>query len=270
METFYIDNKVHLGDNIVILILAYNRAIQNNWIVNIYGNPIIEQLFELYDFYNLKYCGLTQENHVPIGNSITSIMPQYKTGPLRWDQAKVCFLKINHMFRFESHPSGERIKSIVLPKLKINKTELNNVSYFQFDSRSLAPNVKRAFTHNEMDYIIKVFGQNRKVIGLGGPNTIKYIPNYEFEICSSVKEIYQKMINCHSFMGIDSGLSHVAGSLGIKSNIILCEMIPRHQIELIEFYKIFYNINCFTLSDLESRSLFIKDNISNKNKIKFL
>jgi len=207
METFFIDNKVHLGDNIVILILAYNRALENNWIIDVYGSKLIEQLFEIYDFFNLNYCGETKETTV--GNSISSMMPHYKTGPLRWDHAKTCFLKINYMFKVKTNPFGKRIKNIVLPNVKLKKTESNDVCYFQFDSRSLAPNLKRSFTNDEMKYILSSFSNKKIKIGLGGPNTIKYIDNYEFDTSNTILEIAQKMINCHSFIGIDSGLSHI-------------------------------------------------------------
>ena len=60
----------------------------------------------------------------------------------------------------------------------------------------------------------------------------------------------------NQFIGIDSGISHLAGSLNIKSNIILTSTIKLHQIELIESYNIFYpNTTCYTLDDIKNFNL---------------
>lgn len=265
METFIIDNKAHLGDYVAILILAYNRAIENNWIIKIYGNKFTEELFEIFDFHNLKYCGETTTNHT--GNSISQIMPQYRRGPLRWNQAQVAFLNMKHMFRTEFNSNGKRIKEIKLPSIKIKPdSPKNDICYFQFDSRSIHPSQKRLFTQNEMKYIIETFSKNQIPVGIGGPNTKIYLQEYPFEICSSIKEIAHKMINCYSFTGIDSGLSHLAGALKVNTNIVLCAIPERHREELIEFYKIFYKTHCFTLKDLEEKTLSFKENINNKNE----
>lgn len=249
MEKIFIDKNAHLGDIITILILAQNRAINNNWIIKIYGANYIKNLFEIYHFSHLSYI----DNYEMKNNcSIAKLMPYKNYGPIKNNKASVPFLKINQ-FNFIEKKEAEPISKIILPKIKLKKTIQENTCLFQFDSRSIHYG-KRQLTEQELNSTIKNFKKNDILIGVGGKDTKKY-SNHDYKL-GNLNEITQNLLNSNQFIGIDSGISHLAGSLNVISNIIITSTIKLHQIELIEFYNIFYpNTTCYTLDDIKTFNL---------------
>lgn len=251
MEKILINKEAHLGDVITILILAHNRALKNNWIIKIYGPNFIKILFEIYNFTNLNYiddCSYNSKNNC----SILELMPYKEFGPIKKNKANVPFLKINQ-FEFRKKEYVEPILEITLPEVKLKKMMQENTCLFQFDSRSIHHG-KRQLTKQEINSTIKNFKKDNIVIGIGGPETIK-CHNYPYKL-GNLNEIIQNLLNSSQFIGIDSGISHLAGSLNIKSNIILTSTIKTHQIELTEFYNIFYpNTTCYNLDDVKNFKL---------------
>lgn len=246
MEKILINKFAHLGDTITILILAQNRALKNNWIINVSGPPLTKALFEIFNFKNLHYMegDIMQQNNC----SIINLMPFQDFGPLRKNKANVPFLRLNQFELRNKEHDAEPITKIILPTLKIKQTNKENICCFQFDSRSIHHG-KRQLTYQETINTINKFKKNDKPIGIGGKETIKY-NNFDYRL-GFLNEIAQNLINSNQFIGIDSGISHLAGALKVKSNIILTATIKKHQEELIEFYKLFYpNTTCYTLDDM--------------------
>lgn len=249
MEKIFIDKNAHLGDIITILILAQNRAIKNNWIIKIYGPHYIKNLFEIYHFTHLNYIDMRETRS---NCSIIELMPYKEFRPVKNNKAHVPFLKINQ-FEFIAKEGAEPILKIILPKIKLKKTFQENTCLFQFDSRSIHYG-KRQLTEQELNSTIKNFKNKDIPIGIGGKDT-KIYSSYNYKL-GNLNEIAQNLLNCNQFIGIDSGISHLAGSLNVKSNIILTSTIKLHQIELIEFYNIFYpNTICYTLDDIKNFKL---------------
>jgi len=250
METILIGKGAHLGDVLAILILAHSRAIKNNWIIKIYGPKFTKNLFDIFEFKNLHYIhdDVRQRNNC----SVIKLMPYQEFGPLQKNKAYETFLRTNQ-FELRSQEDAEQITKVILPETKLKETNKENICYFQFDSRSIYYG-KRQLTYQETISSINKFKKNDKPIGIGGKETTKY-NNFDYRL-GFLNEIAQNLINANQFVGIDSGISHLAGAMRIKSNIILTSTIRRNQLELIEFYKFMYpNTICHTLDDIKNFKL---------------
>ena len=251
METISINEYTHLGDVIATLILAHNRAMKNNWIIKIHGPGFIKNLFDMFDFENLNY--INNGLKLPANCSLIKLIPFKEYGPLRNGKATEPFLNARHCFHLKSKEDAEPITKIILPKTKLKETNKENVCCFQFDSRSIYYG-KRQLTPKEVISSINRFKKNDKPVGIGGPETAKY-NNFDYKL-GFLNDIGQTLINSNQFVGIDSGISHLAGMLNVKSNIILTSTIARRQKELIEFYNIFYpNTTCHILDDIKNFKL---------------
>lgn len=251
METILFRKGAHLGDVVSISILAYNRALKNNWIIKIYGPIFIKNLFEMFEFKNLIYINNDVER---IDNySVIKLMPYQEYGPLKYNKAYETFLSLKQFELRNEQKDVEPITKIILPKTKLKETNKENICYFQFDSRSIYYG-KRQLTYQETISSINRFKKNDKPMGIGGLETTKY-NNFEYKL-GSLNDIAQNLVNSNQFVGIDSGISHLAGLLNVKSNIILTSTIKRNQNELIEFYKFLYpNTTCHTLDDIKNFKL---------------
>lgn len=249
METIIINKLAHLGDVIVILILAQNRGITNNWIINIKGpEHHCIPLFELFNFTNLIYDG--PPNNININSSIFTIAPENFHAKNKLQLPSVPFLKINQ-FELTKKENAKRSDEIILPTCNLNTEFKNDIHCFQFDSRSIHHG-KRQLTTDEIEKTLNKFAGKSKKVAIGGLETKKYIDNYEYKL-GNLQEITKFLLQSKQFIGIDSGLSHLAGLLKIPSNIILISTISHHQIELIKLYKTLYkNVNCYTLNDLNN------------------
>lgn len=251
METIAIKEHTHLGDVITTLILAHNRAIKNNWIIKIYGPSFIKILFDMFDFRNLNY--IHNELKLPANCSFIELIPFKGCELLKSGKVIEPFLKDKHCFHLKSKKDAEPITKIILPKTKLKETNKENICCFQFDSRSTYYG-KRQLTYQEIINSINKFKKNDKPIGVGGKETTKYNA-FDYRL-GFLNDIGQTLINSNQFVGTDSGISHLAGLLNVKSNIILTATIERRKKELTEFYNMFYpNTTCYTLNDIKNFKL---------------
>jgi len=254
MEKISINNLAHLGDVIAILILAQNRALENNWIIKIQGpEKYCSILFELFDFTHLKYIG-DPNKEININSSIFDLVDKHYFKNNKNYKPSVAFLKIKQ-FEFKKNENASFPKKIILPTCHLNTEFKEDVCYFQFDSRSIHHG-KRQLNENEMQTMLNKFAKNKTKIAIGGIETKHYIKNYEYKL-GNIREITENLLQSQQFVGIDSGISHLASLLKIPCDIMLISTIPLQQEELLKLYKFLYpNTNCYILNDLNNFKTF--------------
>jgi len=110
----------------------------------------------------------------------------------------------------------EKGESFELLKPEFPKSSRDLV-LFQFDGR--AEN-KARYVYKYRDKIKKLTDKYEYIAGIGGPTTTPYLsyPNY---ITGTVSFILPHMWSCKLFLGCDSGMSHIAGAFGVKSQVFI-------------------------------------------------
>ena len=76
-------------------------------------------------------------------------------------------------------------------------------------------------------------------IAIGGKDTRIYLGGYMYHL-GDLFGICKKLLGCRKFIGVDSGMSHLAGTLGVRSEIINMHNIRSVERELMEFYREMY------------------------------
>jgi ADP-heptose:LPS heptosyltransferase len=224
-----IKEELHLGDKICICILLYNIALKENQIIEIKGCKLIETIIS--EFNLNENLIVKNENYDKKLEclSIKDILPVLKN-------SNVNFLK--YVFFYLE-------KKIILNEIIIpnqNNYLKKNVTYFQLDNRS-EHEKKINLTKFEKIYFLKK-QSNYEIIGIGGHDTKKDLPfNYSL---GTLSEIINNIKHSKQFLGVDSGISHIAGFFQIPSEIIITHTKDKDIQDIEKFYNVFYqSINFF-------------------------
>lgn len=231
MDEIYIRNVSHLGDVLVILNLLYSQSNPQNKIIH--GPAFIPELLEIFD-YGFQYAGLAPSMPFEFPCQIIHFFPPIRTGVLRGNRANMLFLGDGGFFRAKQEP----IVEIKIPPVKLSVPEPENFVAFQFDSRSIIPMIGKTVLDKEtMIRALKLFS-NLPPIGLGGKETIPYL-DYSFRL-GTLHEIVLNFMKCRQFVGSDSGLSLLAGMLGIPGSVVSCHSVETYIQEITQFYKLMF------------------------------
>jgi hypothetical protein len=237
MEAVYLINDRHLGDTMVVSTMLHSRHMETGEHFALYGPTYIPYLFELFDYKGLHYKGLTPAGTAYDQNPLISIMPYCETGRFAHRKASAPFIGLG---MFTSNMSYDyKLQKVRLPSLKAEGPVVKeSMVCFQFDSRSVN-RFKYAMLPKENEDAIKRFrGGAQKIIGIGGYDTIPYLP-YEFRL-GLLRHILGNLLSCEKFIGVDSGLSHLAGTAGVDADIIIMHMYKDHVDDLLELYQMMY------------------------------
>lgn len=203
----------HLGDTIIALNCLYNRYKKTKKQINIMGPSIIGELFEIFDFEGLVYCGevkkislkpITLYEALPLSNYEKAIKKNLKTNGVFWF----------HIFYCEQNYTTTYLNQWYFPKIKILPRESSfDKTYFQFDSRNPS---HASYDKKKLEEFI--FAWKKNVYGIGGPDTKKYA-NRPYNI-GNLKTIAELLLGAKEFVGSDSGISHLACLLNVKTTIV--------------------------------------------------
>jgi len=122
------------------------------------------------------------------------------------------------------------------PDSHYKRKEWDEVTLFQFDSRSQNEK-KRGLTRSQSMWFLKRNSRFRPV-GVGGTDTKKCLP-YEYRL-GDLHAIAAEMCRAGQFVGVDSGMSHIAGVMGVPSRIYLMHVEERDIRAVEKFYALFY------------------------------
>jgi len=245
-----INTNRHLGDSIAILNCLYNVAILNKCAFTVRGPKYIKELFDCFEYTGLLYDGTVTP---PVQNncSICDLYPSLTTVPFLNGK----HFKINRKISF--------FGTVKLPKLKSYRRDIGctptigNVEYFQFDNRTKGNKI--IINVAIMEFLLDKFSSRNTpgciVFGLGGKDTISYL-DYDFKL-RSIAEIAELLSECRKFIGIDSGLSHLAGTTKVEGCVFINNLNDCFAKDLKTFYQSMYP----TLTVYNLKSLLIESKI---------
>ena len=205
MESFMLCN-MHLGDTINFVNAIYSLAIQENFYAIIYTkNLVVKQLLDIFDYdERIELSKINSLLKYPL--TFSNIFEGFCIGG--WCQKSLGRMTITPV----------KITNFVLPKNKIGNVDKKNYKCFQLNSFSCGPR-KRHFNFSEIKNIIKLFG-NENSYYIGRPETKIYLPDVQVHF-SNLFEQSKFLLGSQGFFGIDSGMSHLAGSLGLSGDIVI-------------------------------------------------
>jgi hypothetical protein len=90
----------------------------------------------------------------------------------------------------------------------------------QFDGDA-AMRKGRSLDVGEMRTAIRLWSESENISVLGGSNTTRYLGDHFRYQLGDVRFLITQMLRCKHFLGTDSGMSHLAGVLGVRSKVII-------------------------------------------------
>lgn len=224
-QKFFV-HATHLGDVIVCTNIVYNFAMQNNFVAMIkYSRPEFGKSMNRIFDYGGK---LVFDNFLGSqGHSFAfADFIQFK----RSESGYWCYQKFASMTTRSKKLNGFKLPRCRLQAYKSDK----KYQTCQFNSSSSSW-YKRQYENREVDAALKMFGKGN-VYYVGKPKTRTYTAGIKTHY-ANLEEQAAFMLGCESFIGVDSGMSHLAGSLGVKGDVC----IQSHENRLIGCVTKMYN-----------------------------
>jgi hypothetical protein len=197
-----IEFRTHLGDKIMSCIILHSISLKFNEEISVSCCEDTKRIIELLEFGNK----IIPNNMAatPPDLPFKSFLPM-----LKHSEVKCLNIPFIHI---ESYCE---LDSLVIPKQK--QCPKKEITYFQVDNRSYHSSKKGLNNRQKINFINKKSRFNP--IGIGGSDTQMDMPfNYDL---GNLDHIVNKMKSASQFVGVDSGMSHVAGVLGISSHIFI-------------------------------------------------
>jgi len=199
---------MHLGDTINFINAIYSLAIQENFYAIIHTKDLaVKQLLDIFDYderIELSKFSLLLKYPFTFSNIFKN---DFCFGG--WCQKPLGSMTIEPI----------KINNFILPKNKLGNIDKKDYKCFQLNSFSCSPPRKRHFNFNEIKKIIELFGNDNSYY-IGRPETKIYLPDVKVHF-SNLFEQSKFLLGSQGFFGIDSGMSHLAGSLGISGDVVI-------------------------------------------------
>lgn len=195
---------MHLGDIITSLNLLYNYAIQYDKKIEFCGqNPdVYKQLFRIFNYGNslvpLQFCPWKAGYNTVF---FKDFMPYY--------YLDICF--------GISTLKKRKINGFLLPPIRNKKKPLFSYKCFQFLCRSFES--RKSFNKRHMELTLQKFGDENSLC-IGGITTKKYVQDKDLFV-GNIIQLSEKIMESNGFFGIDSGMAHLAGTLGASGDIVI-------------------------------------------------
>ena len=223
-----IDPKSHLGDKIISCIILFSVSFKIGESIIVNGCDDTKKIIKLFNFNNLIP---NYKSEVSPNLSFKSFLPKFKFSKVKWLNIPFIYLGFSY-----------EIKSLLLPKNEINYGDKK--TYFQVDNRSSHKSKISLSKIQKINFILKKSKYN--TIGIGGKDTKKDMP-FPYHL-GDLETIISSMKSAAQFVGVDSGMSHVAGLLGVPSEIFITHRDPEDIKDIIDLYSMLYDkTNCHGL-----------------------
>jgi hypothetical protein len=201
--------RLHLGDGFSVLSGIEQYAVENDLgVIGVSGQQVLGDILAVFRFDHVEW------KNGPPTHWIDEL---FWANP--WDQPWLIRFKRALACTF----GGKCSERFYIPYLSSAPPySYEDIVLCQFDGRS-AP---RRFTIDEIRKILSRLSEGRRVVVLGGPDTERYLgSDFEYRL-GDLRFISTQLKNCRHFIGCDSGISHVAGVLGIRSYVISTFDLP--------------------------------------------
>lgn len=209
LENFCLRERIHLGDTLIALNVIYNLCKQERFSAALYAHNmhVVRQLMEVFDYEGLIVpCAMRKS---PMFNDIKFGLP-LQTG--EYHDNNWC----GEIFG-TSTLQMQSIRCFELPKHKLGKHDRDNYTCFHIMGNSEQWNKPRLKSW-EVEAFMKLFCDQESVL-VGGP------ADKPFQGRSShfadIKRQCEFMLRSSGFRGVDSGMSHLAGTLGLDGDVVV-------------------------------------------------
>lgn len=219
-----INPNCHMGDKIMCCLTLDNYAKINKIELSISGCVLTKKICEKFNLKNLKF--IESNLKINYNQSIKNFFSFLKNTQVK------CF---NHKYIF--------LNKLLKPKIietfqspEFGSVALEDVTFFQLDSRS-KHEFKKQLKKQEQIRLIKLFAKFEP-IGLGGEETKKILA-YKYFL-GNFDQIVESIKKSKQFVGVDSGISHIAGVFKIPSEIFITHTKKNDIQDIKNFYKYVY------------------------------
>ncbi len=197
--TFWKD--AHLGDSLGMMIACENFASANGISIKLDTTPLFEDIFRLFCFQHVQL--------VPRAGGATHIHPfGYEFEKRGWINGIALAIQLALGGRL---PAG-----LHLPRLRqspANRRE--SIILIQFDSRS-----QGTWDSSTLRAVLSLY-HGKRFACIGGPDTPPYMgESFEYRL-GPLDFIIEQLLACERFVGVDSGIAHLACILGVDTEIFL-------------------------------------------------
>ena len=197
-----------LGDLLSVLTGLDNwcRSVESKRRVTVCNLPLAKDLMAMFQFEYLQYD--------PSDNGAQCLDSEF--GQCSWSEDWPSRV-FKHLCRQSiiTHISNWQIPNVVMPKSRIGAWRRGSLAYAQLDTRSGRP-----LTSAEMRRMVALAAFGKRVVVLGGPDTSRYLGDCHEYVLGDIQVIAAALLDCSHFIGVDSGIGHLAGYLGVPSWLV--------------------------------------------------
>lgn len=241
-ESVYLKHDLHLGDTIIALLGLHNRFLHTQKPIKLYGRPVVLELLEIFNFKGINYQSFISKSP---NRMIKHLLPRKQTQHFRTYFLNFFCLYSDNFPIYYNLPWS-------YPETKIIKKESSfDKTYFQFDTRNSFHKDTKKLNEPFITYFLAKYCKNKNIYGIGGPDTKTYL-EYPFNV-GKLKDICGFLLGAKNFIGVDSGISHLACLLKIKTTLINLHTTQKSNREIKLMYQMLYpetDINFVNIKDL--------------------
>ena len=221
-------SDVPFGDVLIILNVIYNISIHEKSKIHLFCDNrrgLVEELMSVFDY----------EGRIELVEHIDcELCVDFKLGT---------FLNTAEYPSWSGELFGKStidpfpLERFVLPGLKMKLSKIGRYRCCQLDGRSPQAE-KPLMTELELGRILARFCRG-VVYHVGGKDCVfkmDGVRNYN----GSPKELSQFIYGCDMFFGIDSGMSHLSGTLGVESEVFIQSRIEGYASSVEDAYRFMY------------------------------
>ena len=216
-----------LGDCVLLLYILENIGRRDQQTHQVNSHPLMSEIHALFDL-----------EFVVLSNTITKEVRNL------WDihlamKGDHFVTSLDIFFRKYYDLNSEICKPL---QTNVDTAEKSDITLVQFDGRT---NRRRrvAMSPIEQSHVIDELTEP-PVAAIGGPDTKTYLgPKFEYRL-GPLPKIIAELLGCRRFVGCDSGISHLAGALGINSTVIIAHTSK----ELSSVYQLYHNTKAYRLT----------------------
>ena len=207
-----------LGDALSVLTGLDNwcRYMESKRRVTVCSLPVAKDIMDLFQFQYLDYD--PQEGNAECLDSMFGACSWREDWPSRFFKHLCRSVVITHS-PYGNKPAGLtpgwQIPNVTMPESRVGAWRRGTTAYAQLDTRSGKP-----LTRTEMKRMVAIAAFGQRVAVLGGPDTSHYLGDCHEYVLGNVGVLATALLDCHHFIGVDSGVGHLAGHLKVPSYVV--------------------------------------------------
>lgn len=198
---------IHLGDNIACTNIIYNLALKHGFKAKIHYNQHIvgRQLMEIFDY----------QDKIEIAKRTSGLPHHFTVGQYLNTKNKAAWT--GRRFGASTFKSGY-LESFKLPNCKLSQQDKKEYKCYQVNSRSHWF-AKPQLNIYEIKKILNIFDEGNSYF-ISNVGTKISIPDIKVHFANLIDQS-KFLLGCKSFFGVDSGMSHLSGSLKVSGDIVV-------------------------------------------------